>query len=93
LESTSKAADGAVIPADFRASVTNSQNPEAYPIASFTWLLIYKQMDDPVKGKAIVDFIRWAITDGQKYAQDLDYAPLPTNVVEMIQKKLDQVKY
>jgi phosphate transport system substrate-binding protein len=93
LESTSKAADGAVIPSDFRASVVNSPNPEAYPIASFTWLLIYKQMDDPVKGKAIVDFIRWAITDGQKFAADLDYAPLPPNVVEMIQKKLDQVKY
>lgn len=93
LASTSKAADGAVIPADFRASIVNSPNPESYPIASFTWLLIYKQMDDRVKGKAIVDFIRWAITDGQKYAQDLDYAPLPTNVVELIQKKLDQVKY
>jgi len=93
LASTSKAADGAVIPADFRASVVNSPNPEAYPIASFTWLLIYKQMDDHVKGKAIVDFIRWAITDGQKYAESLDYAPLPANVVEMIQKKLDQVKY
>ncbi len=93
LDSTSKAADGAVIPEDFRASVVNSPNPGAYPIASFTWLLIYKHMDDPVKGKAIVDFIKWAITDGQKYAQDLDYAPLPANVVEMIQKKLDQVKY
>jgi phosphate transport system substrate-binding protein len=93
LESTSKAADGADIPSDFRASIVNSPNPEAYPIASFTWLLIYKNMDDHVKGKAIVDFIRWAITDGQKYAQDLDYAPLPPNVVELIQKKLDQVKY
>jgi phosphate transport system substrate-binding protein len=93
LESTSKAADGADIPSDFRASVVNSPNPEAYPIASFTWLLIYKNMDDHVKGKAIVDFIRWAITDGQKYAQDLDYAPLPPNVVALIQKKLDQVKY
>jgi phosphate transport system substrate-binding protein len=93
LASTSKAADGATIPTDFRVSVVNSPNPEAYPIASFTWLLIYKQMDDRVKGKAIVDFIKWAITDGQKYAEDLDYAPLPANVVEMIQKKLDQVKY
>jgi phosphate transport system substrate-binding protein len=93
LESTSKAADGADIPSDFRASIVNSPNPEAYPIASFTWLLIYKNMDDHVKGKAIVDFIRWAITDGQKYAQDLDYAPLPPNVVGLIQKKLDQVKY
>ena len=93
LASTSKAADGAVIPSDFRASVVNSPNPEAYPIASFTWLLIYKQMDDHTKGAAIVNFIKWAITDGQKYAEDLDYAPLPPNVVEMIQKKLDQVKY
>jgi phosphate transport system substrate-binding protein len=93
LASTSKAADGADIPSDFRVSVVNSPNPEAYPIASFTWLLIYKQMDNHVKGKAIVDFIRWAITDGQKYAEDLDYAPLPPNVVALIQKKLDQVKY
>ncbi len=93
LASTSKAADGAAIPDDFRASVVNSPNPESYPIASFTWLLIYKQMDNHVKGKAIVDFIKWAITDGQKYAEDLDYAPLPPNVVELIQQKLNQVKY
>src|SRR5208283_2948166 len=84
LESTSKAADGASIPADFRVSLVNSPNPEAYPIASFTWLLIYKQMDNHIKGAAIVNFIKWAITDGQKYAQELDYAPLPPNVVEMI---------
>ena len=67
LASTSKAADGAQYSFDdFRVSMVNSPNPEAYPIASFTWLLIYKQMDDHAKGKAIVDFIRWAVTDGQK---------------------------
>ena len=93
LESTSKAADGVTIPDDFRVSIVNSSNPEAYPIASFTWLLIYKQMDDAVKGKAIVDFIKWAVTDGQKFAAELDYAPLPANVVGMIQQKLDKVKY
>jgi len=93
LDSTSKAADGATIPDDFRASVVDSPNPEAYPIASFTWLLIYKSMDDHVKGAAIVNFIKWAITDGQKYAEGLDYAPLPPNVVALVQKKLDQVKY
>ena len=93
LESTSKAADGATIPDDFRASVVNSPNPGAYPIASFTWLLIYKQMDDHTKGAAIVNFIKWAITDGQKYAEGLDYAPLPANVVELIQQKLNHVKY
>ncbi len=93
LESTSKAADGITIAPDFRVSIVNSPNPQAYPIASFTWLLIYKDMDDHVKGEAIVNFIKWAITDGQKYVTDLDYAPLPANVVEMIQKKLEQVKY
>ena len=50
-------------------------------------------MDDHIKGAAIVNFIKWAITDGQKYAADLDYAPLPANVVQMIQEKLDKVKY
>jgi len=93
LASTSKAADGVNIPEDFRVSIVNSANPEAYPIASFTWLLIYKQMDDHTKGAAIVNFIKWAITDGQKFAEELDYAPLPANVVELIQKKLEQVKY
>ena len=93
IDSTSQAAVGVNIPADFRFSIVNSPNPQAYPIAGMTWLLIYKQMDDHVKGKAIVDFIKWAVTDGQKLTADLDYAPLPADLVEMIQKKLDQVKY
>jgi phosphate transport system substrate-binding protein len=93
IDSTSQAAVGVNIPADFRFSIVNSPNPQAYPIAGITWLLIYKQMDDRVKGKAIVDFIRWAVTDGQKLTADLDYAPLPDDLVGMIQKKLDQVKY
>jgi phosphate transport system substrate-binding protein len=93
LESTSKAADGITIAPDFRVSIVNSPNADAYPIASFTWLLIYKDMEDHAKGEAIVNFIKWAITDGQKYAESLDYAPLPANVVEMIQEKLKQVKY
>jgi phosphate transport system substrate-binding protein len=92
IDSTSKAAEGADIPADFRFSIVNSPNPEAYPIAGTTWILIYKQMDS-VKGKAIVDFIRWAITDGQKLTAAMDYAPLPASLVDLIQKKLDQVKY
>ena len=92
IDSTSKAAEGANIPADFRFSIVNSINPDAYPISGTTWLLIYKQMDS-VKGKAIVDFIRWAVTDGQKLTAAMDYAPLPANLVDLIQKKLDQVKY
>jgi phosphate transport system substrate-binding protein len=93
LESTSKAAAGVDIPSDFRVSLVNSANPEAYPVAGFTWLLIYKSQEDAVKGKMIVDFIQWAIHDGQQYAEPLLYAPLPKEVVSMIEKKLEEVKY
>lgn len=92
LESTSKAAEGVQIPSDFRVSLVNSSNPDAYPVAGFTWLLIYKNPDDAAKGKAIVDFIKWAIHDGQQYTKDLLYAPLPAEVVGMIEKKLSEVK-
>lgn len=93
LDSTSKAAEGVAMPDDFRVSIVNSPNPDAYPIAGFTWLLIYKDMGDAVKGKAIVDFIKWAIHDGQQYTKDLLYAPLPSEVVQLIEKKLEHVKY
>ena len=93
IDSTSQAAVGVAIPSDFRVSLVNSANPEAYPISGFTWLLIYKAQDDPTKGKMIVDFVRWAVHDGQKYTKDLLYAPLPQDVVEMIDKKLDTIKY
>lgn len=93
LESTSKAAEGVTMPEDFRVSLVNSSNPDAYSIAGFTWLLIYKDMDDPVKGKAIVDFIKWAVHDGQQYTKELLYAPLPEEVVALIDKKLEHVKY
>ncbi len=94
VDSTSAAAAGVTIPDDFRVSIVNSSNPKAYPIAGFSWMLIYKNMtDEPVKGKAIVNFAKWAVTDGQKYSADLDYAPLPSDLVDKIQKKLDMVKF
>ncbi len=93
LESTSKAAEGVTIPSDFRVSLVNSANPEAYPISGFTWLLVYKSQADPVKGKALVDFMRWAVHDGQSYTKDLLYAPLPQEVVQMIDKKIEEIKY
>ena len=92
LESTSKSAEGVTIPSDFRVSLVNSANAEAYPVAGFTWLLIYKNPDNAMKGKAIVDFILWAVHDGQRYTRDLLYAPLPQEVVAMIDKKLKDVK-
>lgn len=92
VESVTKAAEGVAIPEDFRVSIVNSSNASAYPISGFTWILIYKDMDDKVKGQAIVDFLKWAIHDGQDYAKELLYAPLPSDVVSMIDAKLTHVK-
>jgi phosphate transport system substrate-binding protein len=93
IPSTTAAAAGAAktMPADFRVSLTNAPGEDAYPIASFTWLLVYKEQADPVKGLAMVKFLRWAIHDGQKFTADLLYAPLPTPVVQQIEAKLGQI--
>ena len=93
LESVTAAAASAKAPEDFRVSITNPPGKEAYPIASFTWLLIPAQISDPAKGKAIVDFLKWMIHDGQKLASPLSYAPLPKEVVSMEEKAIGQIKH
>jgi len=79
------------MPPDFRVSITNPDGAGAYPIASFTWLLVYQQAGDKASAKALVDFVRWALTDGQKYCADLGYAPLPPSVVMQEMAALDTV--
>ena len=93
IESTTAAAAGAAknMPADFRVSLTNAPGDDAYPIASFTWLLVYREQRDPAKGKALVRFLWWAIHDGQKYPAALLYAPLPAPVVTQIEAKVKQI--
>jgi phosphate transport system substrate-binding protein len=93
-ESVTAAATGAVkqMPADFRVSITNAPGDTAYPISSFTWLLFYETPKDKSQAKVMVDFLKWALTDGQKFAPDLGYAPLPTEVVEMEMKALPKIK-
>ena len=86
IASTSAAAAGVQLPADYRVSLTNAAGSDAYPIASFTYLLIHKDAKDPAKGDAIVKFLWWAIHDGQSTAAPLDYAPLPKSVVSMVEK-------
>jgi phosphate transport system substrate-binding protein len=81
LDSVTAAATGAAIPDDFRVSITNADGANAYPIASFTWLLLYQHPKDAARGQAMVDFLKWALTDGQKFAPSLGYAPLPEPVV------------
>ena len=89
---TEAAASSPKMPADFRVSITNAPGKTAYPISSFTWLLIPAQAKDPKKGKIIADFLEWMVTDGQKMTSQLSYAPLPPNVVEKVKAALKQIQ-
>ncbi len=77
---------------DFRVSIVNAPGAGAYPISSFTWILLYQQQPNAEKGRKLVNFLRWAITDGQRSAAALDYAPLPQQVVEQLQERLNEVQ-
>lgn len=80
------------MPKDFRVSITNAPGKGVYPISSFTWLLFYESPGDKAKAKIMVDFVKWALTEGQKYAKDLGYAPLPANVVQLEMEALKRIK-
>ena len=86
------AAAAGKMPADFRVSITNAPGDEVYPISSFTWFLLYEDAQDKKQAKTMVDFLKWALTDGQKFAPDLGYAPLPKPVIDIEMKALAQVK-
>ena len=93
LESvTAAAASVKSMPADFRVSITNAPGKDAYPIASFTWLLIPTPSKDRAKGKIIADFLNWMVEDGQKMTADLSYAPLPEGVEAKVKETIKQVK-
>ncbi len=79
------------MPADFRVSITNAPGKTAYPISSFTWLLIPVQSKDAARGKIINDFLNWMVTDGQKMTSQLSYAPLPGSVAEKVKATIQQV--
>ncbi len=94
LETVTAAAAAAAksMPADFRVSITNAAGADAYPISSFTWMLLYQDAPDKAQGKTMVEFMKWALGDGQQYCKDLGYAPLPKNVVDMELKSLEMIK-
>ena len=94
LDSVTEAAAAAAktMPADFRVSITNAPGAKAYPISSFTWLLIPSKIDDQAKKKAIVTFLHWMLSDGQKYAGALGYAPLPKDVIAKEEKQIALIK-
>jgi len=80
------------MPDDFRVSITNADGKGAYPIASFTWLLLWQNPTDKERGRIMSDFVQWAITDGQKDAPALGYAPLPAGVVEKEKAALAKIR-
>ena len=93
LEATSAAAAGVAksMPADFRVSLVDAPGKDSWPISGLTWLLVYKDQKDPAKGKALVQFLKWAVKDGQKMEAALDYAPLPKSVAEKVDKALQGI--
>ena len=77
---------------DYRVSIVNAPGAAAYPISSFTWILVYKNQRNATKGKELVDFLRWGLSDGQAVEPSLDYAPLPTALLPGLRQKLDSIK-
>src|SRR5208283_2830599 len=88
---TEAAASAPKMPADFRVSITDAPGKTAYPISSFTWLLIPEQAKDPKKGKIMADFLNWMVSDGQKMTNQLSYAPLPESVAEKVKAAIKQI--
>jgi len=77
---------------DYRLSIVNAPGADAYPISSFTWILVYEQQQDSVKARKLVDFLRWALSEGEQQAATLDYAPLPSSMAAQLQTRLDSIK-
>jgi phosphate transport system substrate-binding protein len=94
LESVTAAAGAAAsaMPKDFRVSITNAPGKGVYPISSFTWILFFENPKDKQRGKIMVDFMKWALTDGQRFAPELGYAPVPASVVQLEQEALKKIK-
>ena len=86
------AAAAANMPKDFRVSITNAPGKGVYPVASFTWLLLYENPKDKQQARIFIDFLKWMLTDGQKFAAELGYAPLPDAVVKMELDTLAKIK-
>jgi len=76
---------------DYRISIVDAPGASSYPISSFTWILVYQHQTDAVKGKKLVDFLNWALTDGEKEASTLDYAPLPAEMATAVKARLANI--
>ena len=93
IQSITEALAAAKIPDDFRFSMVNPPGEEAYPIAGATWLLVYEQQKDATKGKKLVEFLNWAITQGEGMTSALDYAALPENLQKRVLERIKTIRY
>ncbi len=95
LESLTKAAEQSIndLPEDLRQSITNAKGKDSYPISSYTYLLIYQKQKDSGKGKTLKEFLKWALSDGEKFAKDLGYAPLPQALISKTMDKVNSITY
>src|SRR5438067_13283744 len=93
IASVTAALATAKIPDDFRFSMTNAAGKDSYPIAGATWLLVYEQQKDASKGKKLVEFLKWAESEGEKFAKDLNYAPLPDEVRKRALTRIGEIKF
>lgn len=95
IESVTAAAmnEAKKMPADLRVSITNAAGKESYPISGFTWLLVYRDQKSEEKAKAMVNFLKWAVTDGEKFAAPLYYSPLPKEVVKLNEKLISSIRF
>ena len=97
LDSTSAAANGAIstVPDDLRVSIVNSADPAAWPIAGFTYILVYKDQTDAAQRQALANFLWWAMHDGTAAAQakDLLYLPMPSTLLPKVESRLRQVNF
>jgi phosphate transport system substrate-binding protein len=91
--STTAASTGVPLPDDMKVMVTNSPNPQAYPIVGFTWILANREQADQAKGKALVDLLLWAIKDGQAYTTELNYAPLSPEAAAKAEALIRSITY
>lgn len=95
VDAVTAAADafGASTPDDLRVSITNAPGAQSYPISSYTYILVYKDQKDAAKGKALVDFLWWGIHDGERFAKELKYAPLPADIVTRAEGKIKTITH
>ncbi len=80
------------MPADYRVSITNAPGAQAYPISSFTWMLVPVKSADAAKGKVLKDFLNWMLIDGEKEVSALYYAPLPSSLIAKEHVTVDNLR-